>query len=244
MGKIGWGITGAGHFLQETFKVIGGLAGPHEISCFVSAAGEHVVRAYGLWSRLERICPGGRYRELVLERVEGVWSPFTGRFFRKAYEALVVSPASANTVAKVVSGISDTLVTNAIAQAEKGGVPILIVPTDQRPGETKTSLPYFIDRNVCERCEGCVVIGLCRAGAIIQSGGLPKIDLSRCDGCGACLEGCPLGAVSFGREVSFTVREIDVENVKKLRRNRSFTVLADPARIPSALERVLGEVGE
>lgn len=241
MARIGWGITGAGHLLAETFAVMEKLAKTHKISCFVSSASEKVTQIYNLWPKLVKICPGSYYGELILETAQGAASPLAGRFLRKNYNALIVSPASANTVAKVVTGISDTLVTNAIAQAEKGGISILIVPTDQKHGKTKTRLPHLIDRTVCEECERCLVIGLCPVGAIVLSNGLPKIDLSRCNGCGICLSRCPRGAVSFGKEISVTTRKVDVENVSKLRKNKNFIVLPEPGEIPIALRKVVGD---
>ncbi len=166
-----------------------------------------------------------------------------GRFLRKTYRALIVSPASANTVAKVVFGVSDSLVTNAIAQAEKGGVPIVIVPTDWKQGKIKTKLPHLINRVVCEKCGKCHIIGLCPVGAIVLSSGLPRIDHTKCDGCGICLKECRFGAVSFGKEITVETRRVDVENVRKLKANPNFTVLAEPKEIPRALKKVLGGRG-
>lgn len=228
--RIGWGITGAGHLLLETFEVMERLAGEHSISCFISSAGERVVKIYGLWGRLVKICPGGYYREVITEDAFHL----AGRFLRRGYKALVVSPASSNTIAKIVSGIADTLVTSAVAQAEKGGVPVVIVPTDQEGGG-RTKLPYLIDRERCRGCK-CIVAELCPARAIVFTEGLPRIDLGRCEGCGICLEQCPRGAISFGREVEFTPREVDLANLRKLRGSGRYLVLARPEQIPSALE--------
>lgn len=241
MARIGWGISGAGHFLLDSFEVMEGLAKEHEVSCLVSPAGEQVVRMYGLLKKLGEICPGDYYREIMTEKTEGSASPTVGRFSRGAYDALVVSPASANTVAKVVSGISDSLVTNAIAQAGKGGVPILIVPTDQRPGQTKMRLPYFIDRSVCG-CDECPPVDRCPTKAVVffRARGFSRIDLPKCVGCGQCLVACPRGAVSFGREITIKIRQIDAENVERLRRIPGFRVLNDPREIPRALGEVLG----
>jgi len=36
------------------------------------------------------------------------------------YHSLLIAPATANTVAKIVHGIADTLLTNAVAQTQKG----------------------------------------------------------------------------------------------------------------------------
>jgi dihydromethanopterin reductase (acceptor) len=240
LGKIAWCITGAGHFLLETFDVMEGLAGRHAISCFLSEAGDRVVRIYGLRGRLDKICPGGYYREVVLEAEQRPAFPLAGRFVRGTYDALIVSPASANTVAKVVVGIADTLVTNTIAQAEKGRVPIIIVPSDL--GSAKTKLPYLIEREICRACGECLVIGLCPFGAVVLSDGLPRIDLTKCEGCGVCLRECPHGAVSFGQEVAIHPRGVDIENVEKLRKNKAFIVLKSPREIPKSLEKVFGGV--
>lgn len=238
MGKIAWGITGAGHFLPETFDVMEGLARRHAISCFLSPAGGRVVRIYGLWGRLSKICSGGYYREVILETEQGPAFPLAGRFVRGTYDALIVSPASANTVAKVVLGIADTLVTNAIAQAEKGRVLIIVVPSDQ--GHAKTKLPYVIDREICRRCRECLVISLCPFGAVVVSDGLPRIDLAKCEGCSICLKECPHSAVTFGQEVRIVPRRVDIKNVEKLQKNKGFIVLKNPKEIPRTLEKVLG----
>jgi len=242
MAKVGWGITGAGQFLLETFDDMEKLAERHTMSCFLSLAGERVVRIYGLWGRLNKICPGNYYRETVLEANQGAASPLAGRFLRGTYDALIVSPASANTVAKIIVGIADTLVTNVIAQAEKGKVPIIIVPSDQGRGGMKTRLPYIINREICPKCGECSVIDLCSFKAIVLSNGLPKIDLTKCEGCGICLRECPHGAVTFGQEVTIVPRSVDIKNVEKLRKSEGIIVLKSPKEIPKILEKVLGGV--
>ncbi len=238
LGKMGWGITGAGYFLQETFDIMEKLAREHAVSCFISSAGERVVRIYGLLQKLSEICPGNYYREVILEAEQGAAFPLAGRFLRRTYDSLIVSPASANTVAKIIAGITDTLVTNAIAQAEKGGVPIIIVPSDQIGIKKKTRLPYVINREICLKCEACSVIDLCPSEAIVLSDGLPKIDLTKCEGCGVCLK-CPYSAVTFGQEVRVTPRKIDIENVKKMRKTKNYVVLNSPKKIPKTLSKVL-----
>jgi dihydromethanopterin reductase (acceptor) len=72
--------------------------------------------------------PGARiHREMKAS------SPVAGRFSGGAYCVLVVAPATSNSVAKFVCGISDTLVTNLFAQAGKSRVPIIVYPTDLAP---------------------------------------------------------------------------------------------------------------
>jgi flavoprotein len=57
------------------------------------------------------------------------------------YDFLLIAPATANTVAKIVYGIADTLVTNAVSQTAKGKTPIFVLPVDQKRGTVKTSAP-------------------------------------------------------------------------------------------------------
>jgi len=131
MARIAWGITGAGHHLRETFdlfvrakEVYGDRV---SVTSFVSRAAEEVTRVYGLFQQLERVSPGGYMEEVILEREQGWSYPKTGRFSRGIYDALFVSPTTSNTIAKIAHGIADSLVTNAVAHAVKGGVLVFIV---------------------------------------------------------------------------------------------------------------------
>jgi flavoprotein len=57
------------------------------------------------------------------------------------YDFLLIMPSTSNTVGKIAAGISDTLLSNAAAQAMKGNVPVYIFPADQKKGEITTDLP-------------------------------------------------------------------------------------------------------
>jgi dihydromethanopterin reductase (acceptor) len=119
--RIAWAITGAGHTLEECIEVLQGHA---DVDIFLSRAAEEVLQMYHLYARLPE--PGNRiYRETQAS------SPMVSRFFAGIYRVLVIAPATSNTVAKFVYGISDTLVTNVFAQAGKSRVPIIVYPTDQ-----------------------------------------------------------------------------------------------------------------
>ncbi len=63
-----------------------------------------------------------------------------GAFYYGVYHTLVVAPATSNTVAKCVLGISDTLVTNVFAQAGKCRVPTIVFACDTAP-ELETEAP-------------------------------------------------------------------------------------------------------
>ena len=63
-----------------------------------------------------------------------------GLFYEGVYHTLVVAPATSNTVAKFVCGISDTLATNMFAQAGKCRVPVIVFACDTAP-ELETKAP-------------------------------------------------------------------------------------------------------
>ncbi len=66
-----------------------------------------------------------------------------GGFYYNVYHTLVVAPATSNTVAKCVYGISDNLATNVFAQAGKCRVPTIVFACDTAP-ELETRAPKDI----------------------------------------------------------------------------------------------------
>lgn len=56
-----------------------------------------------------------------------------GMLYDDIYHTVVVAPATSNTVAKCVVGISDTLPTNMFAQAGKLGIPGIVFACDTEP---------------------------------------------------------------------------------------------------------------
>ena len=238
--KLAWCITGAGHHLFESIEVMEELAAKgFDITVFISQAGLEVVRMYGLERRLRTVADGSYYRELVTPS-DGASCSKAGRLSIGRYLALVASPATANTVAKVVNGIADTPPTIAIAQALKGGVPVFVVPTDAEP-EYETETPHIVDRNVCEvyECKECRPSTSCPTGAFKVVEGLGHIDLSKCIGCSLCLNECPFGAVKFRVKIRARSNPIDLENVKRLSLVKGVVVLKRPRDVPKEVERLL-----
>ncbi len=121
--RVAWAITGAGHALEECVDV---LLKIKAADIFLSRAGEEVLRMYSLHEVINksstRIC-----------RENQASSPVVGRFAGGKYSVLVIAPATSNSVAKFVYGISDSLVTNLFAQAGKSKVPSIVYPTDLAP---------------------------------------------------------------------------------------------------------------
>ncbi|MCX9011890.1 MAG: dihydromethanopterin reductase (acceptor) [Candidatus Methanoperedens sp.] len=229
--RIAWAITGAGHFLRETFEVFKKLKETTpdlKVTSFVSRAGEEVIRMYGLAGELSGISPGGYLEERFFEREQGASNPKAGRFLLQKYDALVVSPATSNTAAKIAYGIADTIVTNAVAQAAKGGVPVYIVPVDIA-GTIESKMPFSKDREICMDCKLCPPAESCPEQAVAD-----QINLLRCSGCGLCVKLCSYGAIRGGM-AKLKVRDVDARNVGILRELEGITVLDHPQSISRAI---------
>jgi dihydromethanopterin reductase (acceptor) len=120
---IAWVITGAGQFLEECIET---ALNCERVDIFLSRAAEEVLRMYKLDARIT--VPNVRIYE------ENKYSaPLVKRLFGGDYSVLVVAPATSNSVAKFVYGISDNLATNLFAQAGKSRVPVIVFPTDLAP---------------------------------------------------------------------------------------------------------------
>jgi dihydromethanopterin reductase (acceptor) len=232
--NLAWGITGAGHFLRESFEVFKELKRNKpelKVTTFVSHAAEEVIRMYGLAEELSNISCGSYLEECFYEREQGASFPKTGRFLLLKYDALIITPATSNTTAKLAYGIADTLVTNAVAQAVKGGVPVFIVPVDIA-GKIESKMPFFIDRAICMRCELCPPAQECPDNAITD-----QIDLLKCDGCGLCVTLCSYGAIRGGL-AKLKVRDVDSKNVKILKELMGITVINHPQKVPAMIEKI------
>jgi len=135
--KIVWGITGSGDLISEVFAVMDELSQEKglEITAVLSKAAVKVVTWYKLKDKLNSIA-----KKVLIE--EDANTPFiVGPLQTGHFDCLLVAPATANTVAKVVNGIADTIITNAISQTNKTNINIYILPVDQKKGTTITTLP-------------------------------------------------------------------------------------------------------
>jgi dihydromethanopterin reductase (acceptor) len=229
--RIAWGITGAGHLLQESVNVLVELSKEHEVTVLLSGAGEEVLKMYGLYETVKNIT-GGKYRELVMEDDQRASFPMTGRFSLGTYDLLVVSPTTSNTIGKIVNGIADNLITNAVAQSGKGLVITYIVPVDLESGDLQTVLPSKLELDLCQNCETCLASAACPNNAITPG---VEINLLKCKGCGACQVACHYGAVTGGRLITIHMRDIDIQNTTKLCEVEGINVL----RHPQDLKKIL-----
>lgn len=131
--RWGWALTGSGHFFTESLELIRGLGA---VDLFVSRAAE-VVRMY----KQDLALPKGAriFRDTTASAAP------VGRFYEGMYHTLVLAPATSNTVAKCVVGISDNLATNVFAQAGKCLVPSIVFACDSAP-EMLTEAPGGVVR--------------------------------------------------------------------------------------------------
>lgn len=134
MGKLktprwGWALTGSGHFFKECLRMVGDL---DEVDLFVSKAAAEVVRMYRQALQLPKTAR-------VFRDTTASAAP-VGLFYYGVYHTLIMAPATSNTVAKCVFGISDTLVTSVFAQAGKCRVPAIVFACDTAP-ELETEAP-------------------------------------------------------------------------------------------------------
>mgnify|MGYP006080703585 FL=1 len=128
--RLAWAVTGSGHYLDECLEIIRDF---QDVDLFYSSAGEEVLRMYG--HDPKAINKQGRvYRDRAAS------SPPVGLFYRGDYHTLVVAPATSNTVAKMVLGLSDGLISNVYAQAGKCGIPSIVLACDTEP-EMDTPAP-------------------------------------------------------------------------------------------------------
>jgi dihydromethanopterin reductase (acceptor) len=127
--RWGWALTGSGHFFKECLALIRAL---DDVDLFVTAAADEVLRMYKQTLDLPE--------STRIFRDTAASAPPVGNFYYGVYHTLVVAPATSNTVAKCVHGISDSLATNVFAQAGKCRVPSIVFACDTAP-ELETEAP-------------------------------------------------------------------------------------------------------
>jgi archaeoflavoprotein AfpA len=177
MVKIAWGITGCGDKIEEIAALMIELKRQYDlkVDIYVSKNAMMVLKWYKLWDKLK-----DEFYELRPEVNSN--SPFlVGKLQTGHYDMFIVAPVTANSAAKIASGIADTLMTNAVSQGAKANVPIYLFPPDNKPGELETILPG-------------------------------------------------------GKKLTLYIRDVDVENVDKIRKMKSITVLDNVQDIRRIIE--------
>ncbi len=117
--RLAWALTGAGHYLRECLNIISGL---ENVDLFLSKAAAEILQQYGYKHNVGRVFQDKTASSVPVEL-----------FYQGKYHTLVIAPTSSNTVAKMVAGISDNLVTNLYAQAGKTRLPSIVFACDTEP---------------------------------------------------------------------------------------------------------------
>ena len=146
--RLAWALTGSGHFFTECLDLMRQL---DQFDLFISRAAAEVVRMYK--AEIRDLPAGTRiFRDTTASAAP------VGLFYQGVYHTLVLAPATSNTVAKCVAGISDTLATNVFAQAGKCRIPAIVFACDtapeldtQAPGGMVKVYPRRIDLENVER---------------------------------------------------------------------------------------------
>ena len=222
--NILWCLTGAGHLLKESLDCVQKNKENHRITIALSGAGYEVAQMYGL---LDQIKKG--FDKVVREDEQGFSSPLVGRLAKGEYDLVVVSPCTANTVAKIITGIADSLISNLVAQAVKSKTPVYVIPTDVEKTQ-ETTTPMMIDPRTCRNCEVCPPLDYCPENAIYRDDRV-RINMLKCNACRKCVEKCTYSAIGFGRKVKINIRDIDMENTKKLQSMEGIKVYRNPGEI-------------
>jgi archaeoflavoprotein AfpA len=135
--KLIWGITGTGYLLDECIELMKKLEDNYKVDLTVilSKEGAAVVKWYKKWLSLTKTV-----KKVKVEKTPNI--PFyAGPLQLGKFNLFLVCPVSANSVAKIVNGIADTLITNCVAQAIKGGQKVYVFPSDQDTEPIITSRP-------------------------------------------------------------------------------------------------------
>lgn len=122
-GRLAWALTGSGHYLRECLEILNSLQASNiSIDLFVSKAAAEILLQYGYTHHIGRV-----FQDKTASSVP------VGQFYKGVYHTLVMAPVTSNTIAKMVHGISDNLVTNIYAQAGKTRVYSIIFACDTAP---------------------------------------------------------------------------------------------------------------
>lgn len=117
--RLAWALTGSGHYLRECLAVMDRL---ENVDLFLSRAAAEILQQYGYKHQAGRVFQDKTASSVPVEL-----------FYQGHYHTLIIAPVTSNTVAKMVAGISDNLVTNLYAQAGKTRVPSIVFACDTAP---------------------------------------------------------------------------------------------------------------
>ncbi len=129
-------------------------------------------------------------------------------------KCIIASPLTSNSVAKLTSGINDTLILNILSAGKKAEQLIGIFPTDREIETVTTSLPVRQKLPIDSRT---IDTKICQFGALVLTQNSCVEYLSElCVGCRKCVEKYPK-YFSVNDKMEIRMRPIDQENTQNLR---------------------------
>ena len=114
--RLACALTGSGHYLRECIDIFDKL---EDVDLFLSKAAAEILQQYGYKHNVGKV-----YQDKTASSVP------VELFYHGVYHTVVIAPTTSNTVAKMVYGISDNLITNVFAQAGKCRVPSIVFACD------------------------------------------------------------------------------------------------------------------
>ncbi|XHH10143.1 MAG: archaeoflavoprotein AfpA [Candidatus Bathyarchaeia archaeon] len=149
--KIAWGITGGGDKIAEIVKTMIEMKNQYadmaELHVYVSKNAETMLRFYKQFDLLKQ-----EFSHFSVEMNPN--APFLAAMLQSGkYDFFLVAPTTSNTVAKIVNGIGDTLITNSVIMSLKAFGTVYVLPTDYKEGVVPTLLPNGKTINIRVRKE-------------------------------------------------------------------------------------------
>ncbi|MHA1993082.1 MAG: flavoprotein [Candidatus Hodarchaeales archaeon] len=244
-------MTGGGDFFEDNYHVLlDMLSKKIPILAVFSDAGAFVYNRYGFFWNLSRLdSEMDNFRvlfesdfvlnhniEQLLRKKEIPYStlPRDPSFAKGIWLAnqnlkcIIASPLTSNSVAKLTTGINDTLVLNLLSAGKKAGQMIGIFPTDRGFDSITSKLPVRKTKPVDSKDLDPKV---CSYGALdLESYSNAEYLSEFCVGCRKCVEKYP-EIFSVDEEIEIHIRSIDQVNTQKLR--DEFRVFHSPEEISS-----------
>jgi dihydromethanopterin reductase (acceptor) len=233
---IVWCITGGGDFFDENYRVFTHLLSKkYPILTIFSDAGALVYNRYGFFWKLYKsnlkmtnlhvlfesqyvldfniaqLLKQTRINYSVLPKdptfAKGIW------LANYIIKCIIASPLTSNSVAKLVTGINDTLILNILSAGKKAGQLIGILPTDRGSDSITSTLPVR-QRKPLNSVD--MDLKVCPYDAL-DSRNLPKVEYRSeyCVGCRICVEKYP-EYFTVDEKIEIYVRSIDQQNTQKL----------------------------
>lgn len=233
--KILWAITGAGHFLAESLNILEKLAlDDNIITITTTKAADEVIQLYGFSEKIENIVSLNYENKHIKDEDQEFSYPLSGKLTHQKYDVIIIAPLTANSTAKIVHGIADTLITNIAAQSGKGQIPLIVLPVDQTPGVITTIIPPYIKKDRCVVHENCIPMRLCPNDAINP----PHIDKSKCISCHMCKDICINDALVVDEKIELYIRKIDAQNTQKLATIENIKTVYQPEQLVEYIKKI------